>query len=175
MRRIKNVLEYLEESAEKFPHKIAFADEEKCVTYAQLQENAKRMASGILTMTSPGKPVAVLGEKSVETVTAFLACVYAGCFYVPLNPLHPASRREAIWEKMGFPLLLVQEKCRALLPSGVNESQIATIGNLTDGLRVNGNAEGNCGIAQVGHRFYRRVYRTVRNRIGRCDRESGAV
>lgn len=133
MRRIKNVLEYLEESAEKFPHKIAFADEEKCVTYAQLQENAKRMAAGILTMTSPRKPVAVLGEKSVETVTAFLACVYAGCFYVPLNPLHPMSRREAIWEKMGFPLLLVQEKCWSLLPSGANESQIATIGNLTDG------------------------------------------
>lgn len=97
MSRIKNVLEYLEESVEKYPHKIAFADEEKSVTYAQLQANAKRMAAGILTMTSPHKPVAVLGEKSVETVTAFLACVYAGYFYVPLNPLHPGSRRDAIW------------------------------------------------------------------------------
>lgn len=133
MSRIKNVLEYLEESAEKFPQKIAFADEEKSVTYSQLQNNAKRMAAGILKMTAPHQPVAVLGEKSVDTVTAFLACVYAGCFYVPLNPLHPGTRREAIWEKMGFPLLLVQEKCRALIPTGAEETQIAMIEKLTDG------------------------------------------
>ena len=68
MSRIKNVLEYLEESAEKFPQKIAFADEEKSITYAQLQKNAKRMACGILKKTLPRTPVAVLGEKSVEEV-----------------------------------------------------------------------------------------------------------
>lgn len=132
MSRIKNVLEYLEESAEKFPQKIAFADEEKSITYAQLQKNAKRMACGILKKTLPRTPVAVLGEKSVETVTAFLACVYAGCFYVPMNPLHPGTRREAIWEKMGFPLILAEEKCGALIPSGAKEAQVAMIEKLTD-------------------------------------------
>ena len=132
MSRIKNVLEYLEESAEKFPQKIAFADEEKSITYAQLQKNAKRMACGILKKTLPRTPVAVLGEKSVETVTAFLACVYAGCFYVPMNPLHPGTRREAIWEKMGFPLILAEEKCGALIPSGAKETQVAMIEKLTD-------------------------------------------
>ena len=135
MKRLKNVLEYLEASAAKYPNKIAFADEEKSVTYARLQQEAKRMAAGLLQRTNPREPVAVLGEKSVDTVTAFLACVYAGCFYVPLNPLHPVARREAIWEKTGRPLIVAQDKCEALLPQEAGDRAI-TIGRLKEGAQA---------------------------------------
>lgn len=47
IKRINNVLEFLENSANNFPDKIAFADEGNSVTYAELTAKAKRMAVGI--------------------------------------------------------------------------------------------------------------------------------
>ena len=77
IKRINNVLDFLEHSASRLPDKIAFADEEGAVTYAELVRNAKRMATAIAARVSPRSPVAVLGGKTAQTVTAFFACVYA--------------------------------------------------------------------------------------------------
>lgn len=115
-KRINNVLEYLENSAKRHPDKIAFADEHETVTYSELVQKARGIASFLARKTKTGNPVAVLGEKSVQTITVFFACVYAGCFYVPLNPLHPTQRREQILQTLGSPLILVQKECRNLLP-----------------------------------------------------------
>lgn len=116
MSRIKNVLEYLENSAKAYPDKVAFADETQSVTYAELLERAKGMGAAIAHRAAPRTPVAVLGKKDIHTLTAFLACVYAGCFYVPLNPLHPVQRRAQVLEKLNDPLVWVQEDCLPLCP-----------------------------------------------------------
>lgn len=118
MSRIRNVLEYLENSANNYPDKVAFADETQSITYARLREQAKRTATALAARTPPRTPVAVLGKKNVRTLTAFLGCVYAGCFYVPLNPRHPAERRAGILAKLGHPLVWTAEGCEALLPPG---------------------------------------------------------
>ena len=89
IKRINNVLEFLETSANNFPDKIAFADEGNSVTYAELTAKAKRMAVGISKKTVSRSPVAVLGGKKIETVIAFFACVYAGCFMYRLTPCIP--------------------------------------------------------------------------------------
>lgn len=115
MSRIKNVLEYLETSARREPHKIAFADETQSVTYAELLRRAKGMATAIARLVPPRTPVAVLGEKNIHTLCAFFACVYAGCFYVPLNPRHPAERREKILSALGAPLVWVQDPMKELV------------------------------------------------------------
>ena len=96
-----NVLEYLEETAGKYPEKEAFADENNSCTFKELQERARRIGSALAGRTEPGKPVAVWMEKSVNAVAAFLGIVYAGCFYVMLDKvtavftvfwkLHPVS------------------------------------------------------------------------------------
>lgn len=106
-RKINNVLTWLENSAEKFPNKTAFADETESVTYAEFTTRAKKLASVLVEKTPPRKPVAVLGNKTVDTLVAFFACVYAGCFYVPLNPVHPAERRARILKTLERPLVLV--------------------------------------------------------------------
>lgn len=113
--KIINVLEFLENSAQQFPDKVAFADETEQITYSELVRKARRMASGIVCRVQPRSPVAVLGQKSVQMVAAFFACVYAGCFYVPLNPLHPQERRNSILSQLSSPLILVQQSCRELV------------------------------------------------------------
>lgn len=121
-RRMDNVLEFLEESAAKYPDKAVFADETQEITYREFVRRARRMATGLAKRCPPRSPVAVLGEKSVETVTAFFACVYAGCFYVPLNPLHPEERRKQILKTLGDPRILVQKGCVSLIPSGISDA-----------------------------------------------------
>ena len=116
--RTLNVLQYLERSAALFPNKAAFADENNEITYSDLLLKARRMGSGISHNVTQNSPIAVLGSKTVNTVAAFFACVYAGCFYVPLNPLHPVARREKILETLDNPLVLLERGCEDLLPIG---------------------------------------------------------
>ena len=121
IKRRNNVLEFLENSAVNFPDKIAFADENNSVTYAELIKKAKRMAVGITEKTTPRSPVAVLGGKTIETVTAFFACVYAGCFYVPLNPAHPERRLRQILKTLDHPLVLLGRGYEKLLTDECEE------------------------------------------------------
>ena len=131
IKRINNVLDFLENSANNFPDKIAFADENNSVTYAELIEKAKKMAVAISGKTAPRSPVAVLGSKKIETVIAFFACVYAGCFYVPLNPLHPVHRLRQILRTLNHPLVLIERGYENLLPEECEEIYFTADGGNT--------------------------------------------
>lgn len=124
-RRIKNVLEYLENSAEKYPHKTAVADEKNAMTYAELKDSAMRIGSFLAKHTRPQSPVAVLSNKSVSTLCVFLGCAYAGCFYVPLNVQHPKERRDRILNTLENPLLLVDDNELRLVPENYAGKVIA--------------------------------------------------
>ncbi|WP_024294535.1 amino acid adenylation domain-containing protein [Lacrimispora indolis] len=89
---MRNVLEYLEHSASLYPEKIAAEDQITCCSYQELLSNAKRIGSFLADFELPGSPVAVFMDKSVEALTAFMGIVYAGCFYVLINPEQPAAR-----------------------------------------------------------------------------------
>ena len=89
---MKNVLEYLEHSAEEFQDKIAVDDGTTVFTYRQLHELARRIGSAIAGHTKPGTPVPVVMDKSAETLAIYLGIVEAGCFYVPVNPVQPDVR-----------------------------------------------------------------------------------
>lgn len=108
----KNILEYLEASAGKFPDKTAAADVNKACTYRELERDARRVGSCIAKRSMPRKPVAVLAEKSVDTLKVFMGCVYGGCFYVMLDPRQPAARLKQILDTLQPELLIADEGCR---------------------------------------------------------------
>lgn len=108
-RKINNVLTWLESSAQKYPNKTAFADETHSVTYCELVSKARALGSYLAERVKPVSPIAVLGNKTVDTVIAFFGVVYAGCYYVPLNPAHPEERRARILNRLGDPLVLVTD------------------------------------------------------------------
>ncbi len=98
---MKNVLEYLERSAKTFPEKTAVVDPEKSSTYEELLHHAKRIGSFLSAQETPGSPVAVFMDKSVEALTAFMGIVYAGCFYISINTEQPSFRINQILEASG--------------------------------------------------------------------------
>lgn len=93
---MRNVLEYLEYSAQKHPDKIAVEDIKNKCSYQELLNNAKRIASTLITFEVPRKPIIVLMEKNVEALTAFMGIVYAGCFYTFISPEQPSARIQQI-------------------------------------------------------------------------------
>ncbi|MEG1886571.1 MAG: amino acid adenylation domain-containing protein [Oscillospiraceae bacterium] len=93
---MKNVLEYLELTATKFKDKVAVEDKNKSSTYFELLNVAQRTGSYLSKSITPGSPVPVFMEKGVDTLGAFFGIVYAGGFYVLINPELPQSRIEQI-------------------------------------------------------------------------------
>ncbi len=89
---MKNVLEYLEQSAQKYPDKIAVKDTACAYTYEQLWKKARYIGSRLTKHTTPNHPVCVFADKSADTLAVFFGIVYAGCFYTLVDPSFPEAR-----------------------------------------------------------------------------------
>ncbi|PXX56281.1 amino acid adenylation domain-containing protein [Nocardia tenerifensis] len=74
---------------------IAVSDSRTAITYADLDTNAKRIAT-LLTESRvrPGSTVAVSVGRHPELLPIILGILKAGCAYVPIDPLLPLKRRE---------------------------------------------------------------------------------
>lgn len=104
---IRNILDYLEQSARHYPDKIAFADETSACTYKELRRTAKSVGTKLTNYVPPRSPVPVFMEKRVETIYAFLGAVYAGCFYVLLDPKLPSERLKQILQTLQSEVLVL--------------------------------------------------------------------
>ena len=93
---IRNILDYLENSAERFPDKTAFADEHTSCFYRELEIKARMAGACIAEKAEAGSPIPVFMEKSVNAIYAFMGAVYAGCFYILLDPKFPSERLKQI-------------------------------------------------------------------------------
>lgn len=108
---LNNVLEYLETTAARVPDKVAFSDGQDSLTFGALFRAARGIGSALLRQgRGKGRPVAILMEKHPTVPAAFWGTVYAGDFYVPLDPAMPAPRMESILATVGAACMIVDEK-----------------------------------------------------------------
>ncbi|GAA1973185.1 non-ribosomal peptide synthetase [Kitasatospora viridis] len=76
-------------------------------TYRRLDERADRLARHLISLgAGPEVRVAVGLRRGPDLVTALLAVLKAGSTYVPLDPEHPAARREHMLRDSGAALLI---------------------------------------------------------------------
>ena len=97
----KNVYEYLQESAMKYPDKTAFSDEKKAYTFSELARAAR--AAGTYLARRYGcvsRPVAVAAERSSDSIAAFMGVLASGNYNVPVDTSMPRRRMERILEKI---------------------------------------------------------------------------
>lgn len=95
------ILDYLEETAERFPDKLAFADVSASITWSALVEKAKERAAVLSRYFEPGQAVPVMIEKSIKTLEYFFGALYAGCFYSYFDATFPDSRLNSMIETLG--------------------------------------------------------------------------
>ena len=75
---MKNVLEWLEATVEKYPDKPAFSDTECSITFAQVYDIARNTGAYLIEQLGVDRtPVAVFAGRKMVTPAYFLGVVYA--------------------------------------------------------------------------------------------------
>ena len=110
-----SILDCLEQTEEKYRYKTAVSDTGLSLTWHELVIMARKMGSGLARLVPTGRPVPILMEKSAVTLAAMFGTVYAGCFYVPVNPDNPGDRLKKIFETLEAETVVVDENGRKLL------------------------------------------------------------
>ncbi|HEX8149647.1 MAG TPA: amino acid adenylation domain-containing protein, partial [Pyrinomonadaceae bacterium] len=110
------VHERIEQQAERSPEAVAVSHEGHSLTYAELNRRANRLAH-FLRRQGVGAEVlvAILMERSLDTVVALLGVLKAGGAYVPLDAGYPAERLRYMVRDSGAGVVLTQAKLRRLL------------------------------------------------------------
>lgn len=106
---MKNILEYLENAAERRPDKQAFCDENVSLTFRQVLQQAQSVGTCLLGRSVRRAPVAVLLERSPACLTAAFGAVYAGCCYVLLDVHAPEERSAAILRTLSPAAVITDE------------------------------------------------------------------
>lgn len=119
---LKNVLEYLENIACSNLGTNTVRDLEREISYIELLRTAQGIGVALLHVYGydagaqgvfyepPRRPVLVLMNKGVNALAAFMGIVYAGCFYVLLNPDLPDERIRKILEVTAPEILITDLK-----------------------------------------------------------------
>ncbi|MCT6903193.1 MAG: AMP-binding protein, partial [Lactobacillus sp.] len=82
---IKNVIEKIDEVAQKEPERIAYDYLGKTNTYGDLKKRSDEWAHKIANLgLSPQSPVMIWGGQDFEIVASFLGCVKSGHAYIPI-------------------------------------------------------------------------------------------
>ena len=99
--------------ADRHPNRTAVRCGSRSTVYADLRRGASALATRLAAAgAGPGQPVAILLERSTESVTAVLAAWSVGAYFVPLDPDHPPARNRAVMQRLiaqcpGRPLVVV--------------------------------------------------------------------
>lgn len=105
-----NVLEYLERTTQLYPDKTAVSDGVVSYSFSELSERSRRAGTFLADICKARTPVPFMLEKGSETLAAFFGAVYAGCFYVLINPELPAARIEQIINVLGVDFVVTDEE-----------------------------------------------------------------
>ncbi|NCC16351.1 MAG: amino acid adenylation domain-containing protein [Clostridia bacterium] len=109
---IRNILEYLEATAQRLPKKIAFSGKVEALSFQELMTISKSVGTFLLRFGKKNAPVAVMMEKTPSSVAAFLGCVYSGKFYTPIDSTMPKERILSILNTLQPQVLFVDENSK---------------------------------------------------------------
>lgn len=110
-----SILDCLEQAEEKYKYKTAVSDTRMSLTWHELAVMARKIGSRLAGLVPAGRPVPILMEKSAVTLAAMFGTVYAGCFYVPVNPDNPGDRLQKIFGTLEAETVVVDENGKNLL------------------------------------------------------------
>ena len=94
-------------AASRDPTAVAARFRSQTLTYEELLVRASRVAGSLRAIgVQPGETVGVLGDRSLDALTAIVGVTLAGGVYVPLSPQWPAARRRQIHRSAGLSAMI---------------------------------------------------------------------
>ena len=110
-----NVLEYLEDTVNRLPNKVAYADENSQITFQETYDNSRAIGTFLDKRGIYKEPVAVFMDKTPKQIVAFFGVVYGGNFYVPLDEEMPKFRIELILKNLELRAIICDESSKKVL------------------------------------------------------------
>lgn len=103
----KCIHELFEESAMKHSGSICAESNDEVITYHEINRKSNQLARKLLKLAGgSSRLIAVLLDRSIESLIAFLAVLKSGSAYVPLDPNYPSARLRFILEDCGAKILI---------------------------------------------------------------------
>lgn len=127
-----NLIEYFKTTVSCRADKIAVIDGEREITFRELDEKARALASVIINGDDCEKcPVALYLPKSIESVYADIAITYSGNIYMNLDVKTPQERIKNILELVRPRFIITNSKLRShienIVPEEINIIDIDTV------------------------------------------------
>ena len=107
---VNSAANYLRKAAKHFPNKIAFQDENKSITFGELDRYACLLAYNIYQKFNGAtkQAIGVYLSRKVDCIVAFMGVLYSGNYYTPLDIAMPKERLEKITDILN-PTLIVTD------------------------------------------------------------------
>lgn len=142
---IRVVTDYLENTVKQFPNKVAFTDENREITFSQLRDEARHIATELINRGYFKQPVAIYLDKKVEVVAAFEGVTYSGNFYSPIDTKMPSERIEKIMGKLQPVVIITDHNHRDEAKVFANDADILCYEDMQntdiDDVRINSTTE----------------------------------
>ena len=107
----RNILEILEETAERFPNKIIYEDINRKSTYQEFINTTKKIGTGLSEkLNKINTPVAIYVDRSVACLEAMMGVTYSGNYFIVLDTKSPKERNDLILGALPNPTLIVEQK-----------------------------------------------------------------
>ncbi len=107
----KNILEYLENTVQKFPNKIAIIDQNNSITFSDLQKKSQNIAAYLQSKCiDKNLPIGVFLPKSIDAIESFFGILYNNDFYVPIDTKNPNIRVKSIIKNIGIKYIITDSK-----------------------------------------------------------------
>ncbi len=128
------VLDFLTETVSLHSEKTAIVDGARAISFGEMNKAAKRLGSIISHRCECFRqPVAVILPKSAESIIAFLAILYSGNFYVPMDESMPLARIQTIISNLEPACIMTSNSYQQLLLDiGVSDRQILFVDTAYD-------------------------------------------
>ena len=108
----RNILEYLEEAAVRWPGRVAVASREESMTFGALRETARSVGTFLIGNGHGRQRVAVLMERSPRALAAFLGVVSAGGCFAVLDTGMPEELLKGILDTLKPGAILCEDNSR---------------------------------------------------------------
>ncbi|SFB79726.1 non-ribosomal peptide synthetase [Pseudoalteromonas denitrificans] len=105
------IIDLFFEKALQFQNQIALEENKQKVTYASLAKEVTTIAKGLVNLgVKPGVPVALLIDRSTDSIIALLAIMASGGVYLPLDGALPEQRLKEIISSSGCDFIIKSEQ-----------------------------------------------------------------
>ena len=118
---VTNILEYLEQTAQRLPEKTALADDKLSLSFGQWLQQAENIGTAIAQATNSTMRHAVLVfvDRRIEGLVGAMGAVESGNFYVPIDCKMPFER-----------VRLIADVCKPIAAVATTEADLRTLNQI---------------------------------------------